>query len=144
MQQLLEKAISIALKAHSGKTDKGGNPYILHPLRVMFAMQTTEQKIVAMLHDVVEDSTTTIQQLKEEKFSKGILSAVSLLTKKENQPYQEYILAIKRNPLATKIKLADLKDNMDTKRLKKITEADKERIKKYKAAYKLLTAPNYP
>ena len=144
MQQLLEKAISIALQAHSGKTDKGGNPYILHPLRLMFAMETEEEKIVALLHDVVEDSTTTIQNLKEEKFSKRILSAVALLTKKENQSYQEYILAIKKNPLATKIKLADLKDNMNTKRLKKITETDRERIKKYKAAHKLLTVPNYP
>jgi|JI9StandDraft_1071089.scaffolds.fasta_scaffold512268_1 (p)ppGpp synthase/HD superfamily hydrolase len=144
MQQLLEKAISIALTAHSGKLDKGGSPYILHPLRVMLAMETTEEKIVALLHDVVEDSTTTIQELREVKFSKRILSAVALLTKKENQPYQEYILAIKRNPLATKIKLADLKDNMNTNRLQKLTEADKERIKKYKAAYKLLTAPNYP
>ena len=142
MQQLLEKAISIALTAHSGKLDKGGFAYILHPLRVMFAMETTEEKIVALLHDVVEDSTTTLQQLKIEKFSKRILSAVSLLTKDENQPYQEYIIAIKKNPLATKIKLADLKDNMNTRRLKNITDADKKRMKKYKAAYKLLTAPN--
>lgn len=143
MQQLLEKAISIALTAHSGKLDKGGNAYILHPLRVMFAMQTTEEKIVAVLHDVVEDSTTTIQQLKEGKFSNRILSAVSLLTKKENQSYQEYIIAIKKNSLASKVKLADLKDNMNLTRLKKITEADKQRMKKYKGAYKLLTAPNY-
>jgi (p)ppGpp synthase/HD superfamily hydrolase len=143
MQQLLEKAIDIALKAHSGKLDKGGNAYILHPLRVMFTMQTTEGKIVAALHDVVEDSNITIQQLEEEKFSKRILAAVALLTKKENQPYQEYILAIKKNPLAVKVKLADLKDNMNLTRMKQITEADKQRMKKYKAAYKLLTTPNY-
>ena len=90
----------------------------------------------------MEDSPTTLKQLKEEKFSNRIVSAVSLLTKKENQPYDDYILAIKKNPLATKIKLADLKDNMNTSRLKKITEKDKLRIKKYRAAYKLLTAPN--
>jgi len=143
MQQLLEKAISIALKAHSGKTDKGGNPYILHPLRLMITMQTTEEKIVALLHDVVEDSTTTIQQLKDEKFPQRILTAVSLLTKKEKQEYSDYILAIKKNTLATKVKLADLKDNMNPMRLKKVAEADKQRIKKYKAAYKLLTTPNY-
>lgn len=144
MQQLLEKAISIALTAHSGKTDKGGNPYILHPLRVMFAMETTEEKIVAMLHDVIEDSNTTILKLKKDKFSKKILSAVSLLTKRENQSYQDYILAIKKNPIATKVKLIDLKDNMNTKRLKKITLSDKKRLKKYKEAFKLLTSTNSP
>ena len=80
--------------------------------------------------------------LYQEKFSNKIVAAVSLLTKKENQPYDDYISAIKKNSLATKIKLADLKDNMNTSRLKKITEKDKLRIKKYRAAYKLLTAPN--
>lgn len=141
-QQLLEQAIYIALQAHKGKADKGDNPYILHPLRVMLTMETTEEKIVAVLHDVIEDSGFTIQQLKQNGFSKKVLDAVSLLTKKENQSYQDYISVIKKNPLAVKVKLADLKDNMNTKRLKKITEADRERIKKYKAAYKFLTAPN--
>lgn len=141
-QQLLEQAIYIALQAHSGKLDKGGSPYILHPLRVMLTMVTTEEKIVAVLHDVIEDSSFTIQQLKQNGFSKKVLDAVSLLTKKENQSYQDYISVIKKNPLAAKIKLADLKDNMNTGRLKKITVDDKERLKKYKAAYKFLTAPN--
>ena len=141
-QQLLEQAIYIALQAHSGKLDKGGSPYILHPLRVMLTMVTTVEKIVAVLHDVIEDSSFTIQQLKQNGFSKKVLDAVSLLTKKENQSYQDYISVIKKNPLAAKIKLADLKDNMNTGRLKKITVDDKERLKKYKAAYKFLTAPN--
>ena len=137
-QQLLEQAINIALQAHKGKADKGGNPYILHPLRLMLAMETTEEKIVAVLHDVIEDSSFTIQQLKQEGFSKKVLDAVSLLTKTENQNYENYISAIKKNPLATKVKLADLKDNMDKSRLKKITEEDLIRIKKYKAALKQL------
>lgn len=138
-QQLLEQAIYIALQAHKGKADKGGGPYILHPLRVMLAMETTEAKIVAVLHDVVEDSCFTIQQLKQEGFSKKVLDAVSLLTKTENQNYENYISAIKKSSLATKVKLADLKDNMDKSRLKKITEEDLIRIKKYKAAFKQLT-----
>jgi len=142
MQQLLEKAVSMALSAHCGKTDKGGNPYILHPLRMMLTMETTDEKIVALLHDVIEDSPISIQQLRDEKFSKKIVAAVSLLTKKENQSYDDYISAIKKNPLAAKVKLADLKDNMNTNRLKKITGKDKLRIKKYRAAYKLLTTPN--
>ncbi|MFN9112829.1 MAG: GTP pyrophosphokinase [Bacteroidota bacterium] len=137
-EQLLEHAIYIALQAHKGKADKGGSSYILHPLRVMLAMETTEEKIVAVLHDVVEDSRFTIQQLKQEGFSKKILDAVSLLTKTENQNYENYISAIRKNPLATKVKLADLKDNMDKSRLKKITEGDLTRIKKYKAALKQL------
>ena len=97
MQQLLEKAISIALSVHKGKTDKGGNPYILHPLRVMLDMTTIEEKIVAVLHDVVEDSHTTIQNLREENYSEEILDALTLLTKNQNQTYNEYILEIKKN-----------------------------------------------
>jgi (p)ppGpp synthase/HD superfamily hydrolase len=140
MQLFLEKAISIALASHEGKKDKGGSPYILHPLRVMFAMETTEEMVVALLHDVVEDSTITIQYLQDEKFSRKILKAVALLTKKKDQSYENYILAIKKNQLARKVKQADLKDNMEKGRLKKITVADKLRIKKYMLAYKLLTS----
>lgn len=139
---LIEQAISIALKAHKGKLDKGGNPYILHPLRVMYCMDTPEEKIVALLHDVVEDSGFTIQQLKEKGFPEKVLKAVALLTKTENQEYENYISAIRKNPLATKVKLADLRDNMNLTRLKKITQEDKQRMKKYKGAYKLLTNPN--
>lgn len=142
-QTLIEKAIAMALTAHEGKLDKGGNAYILHPLRIMNAMETDEEKQVALLHDVVEDSNITIQQLKENGFPAKVLKAVVLLTKTENQDYEKYIAAIKKNPLATKVKLADLKDNMNLTRLKKITEAAKVRMKKYKAAYKFLTAPNY-
>lgn len=138
IQQLLEKAISIALLAHKGQMDKGGCPYILHPLRVMFAMETTEEKIVALLHDVVEDSGTTIQNLSKENFPKKILIAIDLLTKKDNQNYEEYILAIKKNPLASRVKKADLKDNMDKKRLLNISVKDEARLKKYRNAYKIL------
>ena len=138
MQQLLEKAIEIALIAHRGKVDKGGLPYILHPLRVMQGVDTIEEKIVAILHDVVEDSDKNIQDLKEENFSERILKAVALLTKNENQSYEDYIGAIKKNTLASKVKMADLKDNMNKMRLLKFTERDKARLKKYKDAYKML------
>ena len=137
-QHLLEKAISIALEAHKGKVDKGGQAYILHPLRIMNSMDTSEEKIVALLHDVVEDSNITIQFLKESGFSEKILKAIILLTKKENQLYEDYILTIKKNHLANKVKQADLKDNMDIRRLKKVTEADKLRFRKYKNAYRIL------
>ena len=138
MQKLLEKAIFIAISAHKGQVDKGGNLYILHPLRVMLAMENVEEQIVAMLHDVIEDSKITIKELEDNKFPKQILEAVALLTKKNDQPYEDYILAIKKNSLARKVKQADLKDNMNKNRLKKVTEADQLRIIKYKKAYKLL------
>lgn len=139
MQQFLEKAISIALIAHKDKTDKNGIPYILHPLRVMLEMDTMEEKIVAVLHDVVEDSSITIQNLKEEKFPDIILNALILLTKNKNQTYDEYILEIKKNILAKKVKLADLRDNMDEKRFLNPNEKDFERMNKYKTAYIQLT-----
>jgi (p)ppGpp synthase/HD superfamily hydrolase len=138
MQQHLEKAISIALSAHKGEIDKGGSPYILHPLRVMLNMDTIEEKIVAILHDVVEDSAISIQNLKDEGYPEIILKAIELLTKDVNQSYEEYILDIRKNRLATKVKLADLKDNMNINRLMDPNDEDKARLKKYKAAYKVL------
>lgn len=139
MQHLLEKAILIALTAHKGQVDKGGNPYILHPLRLMHSVNTIEEKIVAILHDVVEDSSITTLDLKKKGFPKPVIDAITLLTKKDNQLYDKYILAIKENPLATVIKLADLRDNLDNRRLKKITDNDKKRIARYKWAVKTLT-----
>lgn len=139
MQHLLEKAILIALTAHKGQVDKGGNPYILHPLRLMHSVNTIEEKIVAILHDVVEDSSITTLDLKKKRFPKPIIDAITLLTKKDNQSYDKYILTIKENPLATVIKLADLRDNLDNRRLKIITDNDKKRIARYKWAVKTLT-----
>ncbi len=138
MQQLFEKAISIATKAHAGQKDKAGAPYLLHVLRVMMSVEKMDEKIVALLHDVVEDSETTIEELANEGFSKNILRAVELLTKTENKSYQDYIQKIKKHKLAKVVKLADLKDNMNVSRLKTLTENDKLRIKKYRTAYKLL------
>jgi len=138
MQEILEKAIQIALDAHRGKIDKGGSPYILHPLRVMLSMETVEEKIVAILHDVIEDSIVTIDDLRAENFSERILEALEPLTKKVHQSYEEYILAIKYNQLAKEVKIADLQDNMDIKRLNMLTAKDIERIKKYRNAYDIL------
>jgi (p)ppGpp synthase/HD superfamily hydrolase len=135
MQLLFEKAISIALRAHKGKKDKGGNPYILHPLRIMVSMDTLEEKIVAVLHDVIEDSDISIEYLTKLKFPESIINAIALLSKTKNQDYNDYINSIKKNKLATKIKIADLEDNMNLSRLKSITEKDKKRLVKYKTAY---------
>jgi (p)ppGpp synthase/HD superfamily hydrolase len=138
MQQLFEKAIMIATKAHAGQKDKAGAPYLLHVLRVMLSVEKINEKIVALLHDVVEDSEVTFEELANKGFPKKILKAVELLTKTENKPYEDYIQEIKKNELARVVKLADLKDNMNISRLKTLTEYDKLRIKKYRAAYKFL------
>lgn len=138
MQQLFEKAIMIATKVHAGQKDKAGAPYLLHVLRVMMSVEKMDERIVALLHDVVEDSETTIEELANEGFSKKILRAVELLTKTEHKTYEDYIQEIKKNELARVVKSADLKDNMNISRLKTLTENDKLRIKKYKAAYKFL------
>lgn len=140
MQQLFEKAIMIATKAHAGQKDKAGTPYLLHVLRVMLSVEKINEKIVALLHDVVEDSEVTFEELANEGFPKKILKAVELLTKTEKKTYEDYIQEIKNNDLARAVKLADLKDNMNITRLKKVTESDKLRIKKYKAAYNLLNS----
>src|ERR1700722_11730123 len=142
MQQLLEQAIAIALLNHSGRTDKGGNPYILHPLRVMMHMDTIEEQIIAVLHDVIEDTDITIDYLVNSGFPASILRAIDLLTKKQNQSYPAYILAIRESPITIKVKLADLKDNLDQTRLKEITNADRLRIRKYKQAIKTLENGN--
>lgn len=140
MQQLFEKAIMIATKAHAGQKDKAGAPYLLHVLRVMLSVDKMDEKIVALLHDVVEDSEVTFEELTNEGFPKKILKALELLTKTENKPYEDYINEIKKNDLARVVKMADLKDNMNITRLKKVTEGDKLRINKYKAAYNLLNS----
>lgn len=138
MQQLYEKAMNIATRAHEGQKDKAGAPYLLHVLRVMMRVENMDEKIVALLHDVVEDSEITIEDLAKEGFSNKILIAVELLTKTENKPYEEYINEIKKNKLARVVKMADLEDNMNISRLKNLTERDILRLKKYEAAYKLL------
>ncbi|MDR6879790.1 GTP pyrophosphokinase [Bacillus sp. 3255] len=130
----LTKAILLAAKAHDGQTDKGGNPYILHPIRLASKAVTTEESIVAVLHDVVEDSDMTLFDLKNEGFSLNVIEALDYLTRRADETYESFILRIKRNPLATKVKLLDLEDNCDTSRMPEMTDRDKARIDKYKKA----------
>ena len=141
----LERAIEIATEAHRGQFDKAGNDYICHPLRVMAAGKTTEEKIVGVLHDVVEDSDWSFEQLAAEGFSPEIIEALRCVTKlSENEPYDKFIARIKENPLAVAVKLNDLSDNMDIRRLPYISDKDVKRLKKYLKAYKQLTGtPSY-
>ena len=135
----LECAIQIALKAHRGMKDKGGVPYILHPLRVMLQMDTDLERIVAVLHDVVEDSTWTLDCLREEGFSDKVVEALDCLSKRDGEDYDDFVERVRMNPLAVAVKIADLQDNLDVSRLPGLTDEDKARIRKYEKALSTLT-----
>lgn len=126
-----ELALKIAYVAHKGQVDKGGLEYINHPLTVASLVKTNEEKIVAILHDIIEDTKTTIEELKLYNFSDDIINAIDCLTKKQNQSYEEYKEKIKTNKLAIKVKIADLIHNMDMSRLNNVTKEDIERNIKY-------------
>lgn len=134
----LKKAIRIATKAHEGQVDKSGVDYINHPLKVMDSVSSIEAKIIAVLHDTIEDTTVTLEFLRNEGFSDKVLEALVLLTHKRSTPYLEYIEEIKKNELATEVKIADLIHNLDVSRLKIITEKDNERLIKYRKALEIL------
>lgn len=138
---MLERAIEIAVEAHKGQIDKGGSPYILHPLRVMMSVDLELEKIVAVLHDVVEDSNWTFEDLLAEGFSIEVIEALQSVTKES--PDEDYDLFIQRaihNPIGRKVKLADLRDNLDVTRITELAEKDLQRINKYKKALKILSA----
>ena len=136
----LERAIEIATEAHKGQYDKAGNDYIGHPLRVMDMGRTEEEKIVGVLHDVVEDTEWTFAQLAAEGFSQEVIAALQCVTKlSENENYDDFIERVKKNPLATAVKINDLSDNMDIRRLPYLSDKDIKRLKKYLKAYKKLT-----
>ena len=141
---MLSKAIAIAAKAHDGQTDKGGNPYILHPLRVMMNCESEAAKICAVLHDVIEDTGITLEDLKSQGFSDEIIATLDCLTKRNGESYDEFISRVLPNELACHVKLADLTDNMDLTRIQNPGVEDEARIQKYKlAADRILDALPY-
>lgn len=131
-------ALELAVEKHKNQTDKAGNPYILHPLHVMENVNSKEGKIVAILHDIIEDTDVTEDYLLKIGLSKRIVDAVIALTRSEDIDYQEYIKNLGSNPLAKEVKLADLEHNMDLKRLPTLEEKDLERNRKYQIAYHYL------
>jgi len=139
----LERAIEIAVLAHKGTVDKAGQPYILHPLRLMMRVETEAEKIVAMLHDVVEDSQPPqrwgFDELRCEGFSEPVLAALECVTRRESETYEEFISRSLAHPVARRVKLADLEDNMDIRRLATLTDRDAERLRRYLAAWRVLT-----
>ena len=137
--QLLAKAINLAMQAHEGQIDKAGMPYIGHVMRVMQAGRTMDEKIVGVLHDIVEDTTWTFEALLAEGFPAHIVDALRCVTKlHDNEPYEAFIERVKSNPLAVAVKINDLTDNMDIRRLADITDKDAIRLRKYLKAYREL------
>jgi (p)ppGpp synthase/HD superfamily hydrolase len=139
-KSLIERAVAIALEAHAGQVDKAGAPYILHPLRLMTQMQTEEEQLAAVLHDVVEDSDFTFEALQAEGIPEEVIETLKLLTHQETDSYEAYVRKIKPHPVARKVKLADLADNMRLDRIPHPTEKDITRLQKYSQAIQLLEA----
>lgn len=137
----LERAIAIAAEAHAGQSDKAGAPYILHPLRVMLSVATLGEKVVAVLHDVLEDCPAwTLQRLRTEGFAEDILRGLSSVTKQEGEDYESFVCRASRNALGRAVKIADLRDNMDLSRISHPTADDYQRLDRYRTAIAWLLA----
>ena len=137
----LERAIAIAVEAHAGQKDRSGASYILHPLRVMARVSTDDEKIVAILYDVVEDTDWTFDDLRKEGFSEEIITALDGVTKREGEPYEDFVKRSATNQLACRVKIADLEDNMDLRRNETLSPKDLERFNKYLRAWRFLNSP---
>jgi len=135
---LTKKAMEICYRAHEGQLDKGGMPYVFHPLHVAEQMEDEYSTCVALLHDTVEDGGIELSELSEADFPEEIVKTVDALTRREDEPYMEYIERLNGNSLAVKVKLADLSHNSDMSRLNKITRWDMERKEKYEKAIAIL------
>ena len=142
LNELYHLADRIAAKAHSGQTDKGGHPYYDHPRRVADRCEDIRAKIVALLHDTIEDTDVTIASLRSQGFPEDILEGVLSVTKQEGESYDDFIRRAGQNPLGRIVKLADLEDNMDIRRLIEITDIDVARLRKYLRSWQYL-AGNY-
>lgn len=138
---ILQKAISLAVKEHYGQSRFNGEPFILHPMRVMMAMENTKDKIVAILHDVVEDTCVSLEDISHRVCDdQPILTALECLSHGKDEDYQNYLERVSLSPLATRVKLADLRDNLKILDLPEVSDRDTKRIKKHYEAYRLLSA----
>ena len=137
--EMTKKALRLACRAHEGQLDRCGLPYIFHPYHLAEQMDDEVSATVALLHDVVEDTPYTLDDLRAEGFPEEVLDGVALLTHDPAVPYMDYVRRIRSSPLATKVMLADLRHNSDITRLDTVTERDLARLEKYRAAARLLT-----
>lgn len=137
--ELTKKAMKIAFEAHKNQTDKSGMPYIYHPIHLAEQMTDEKTVCVALLHDVVEDTDITFEQIAEQGFTEDIIAALKLMTHDDSVPYMEYVEKLKNNSVAAAVKLADLKHNSDLTRLEAIDETAINRAEKYRKAIELLS-----
>ena len=135
---LIKKAMKIAFEAHKDQTDKSGLPYIYHPFHLAQQMETEAEICTALLHDVAEDSSITMEDLRREGFPAEVLDALTLMTHDKSVPYMEYVAKIRKNPVARRVKLADLQHNSDLNRLDSVTDEDLRRVRKYRIAQTVL------
>ena len=136
----LERAIAIAAKAHEGQVDKAGAPYVLHPLRMMLRLSKSNERITAVLHDVVEDCGVTLETLRAEGFPEQVIEAVDSVTRRPEESYEAFVLRAASNPIGRRVKLVDLQDNSDLSRIEHPTARDYERIEKYRRAIDAIRA----
>lgn len=140
--EMLNKMLVLATNRHAGQFDKGGNPYILHPLKVMYYLKSDDEELqcIALAHDLVEDTDTTYVELRELGFTERVITGIDAVTKRPGETYEEYKLRVKLNPDAVKVKMCDLRHNSDIRRLKGVTEKDIARAAKYHAFFLELQA----
>ena len=136
--ELYDKALQIAVRAHKGQKAKAGHDYILHPIRVSERCDDPRAKIVALLHDTIEDTDVTADYLREEGFTEEIVEAVLAVTRREGEEYNDYVRRAAQNELGRMVKRADLEDNMGIRRLPELTDRDVERLRKYLRAWQYI------
>ena len=137
--ELVDLALKIAIRAHEGQKDKSGREYVMHPIRVAERCKDPKAKIVALLHDTLEDTDVTGEYLREQGFPEEIVEGILSVTKHEGETYEEFVRRASKNPIGKEVKKADLEDNMDIRRLKEITDEDVKRLRKYLRAWQYLT-----
>jgi len=135
----LEDAIALPVGAHRGQADKGGMPYILHPLSVMLRMRTETEMMVAVLHDVIEDTDYTMEALRQEGYPEEVLVPLDYVTRREGESYEAFTRRAAQNPVARRVKIADLEDNMEVRRIQELTDTDLEQLRRYRRAWRMLT-----
>ena len=139
--ELTKKALLISFNAHKDQVDKSGMPYVYHPFHLAEQMDDEYSTCVALLHDVVEDTAVTVEYLAKQGFPPEVTDAIKLMTHDESVPYLDYVAKLKINPIAKKVKIADLKHNSDLSRLDHINDKALKRAEKYRAAIELLEKP---
>ena len=141
----IEDAIAFAAERHGGQRDKAGEPYILHPLRVALRVRTDRERLAAVLHDVVEDTGVTLDELRERGLDESVVAAIETLTKRDGEDYRAFIERVAQNPIARAVKLADLADNLDPDRLAALPAEEQQRLRaQYEPARERLLAPREP